>query len=122
MKRLFTIIIFFFCLDTANAKDAQYVGSFLGELPLDLSQQNWTGAPAHLGAQGGYKYLSEKNISFREYVYNAKNNLSEQAVKDGKFFAERQGKANFAITNITYQVVHSEVTIEVYTDFYIVAW
>lgn len=107
---------------TAFATEPAFMGVFLGELPYDKSNLNWIGYPQNYGSSAGAVYLYNNNIDTITFVSGRKAYIIKEAKKEAVELAKQEGKTSYSITNLSFQVIRTENTTEVYSDFYIIAW
>ncbi|EKO3379629.1 hypothetical protein ACEQ7L_000773 [Vibrio fluvialis] len=121
MKK-FAIVIGLFFSSIVFAAEPSFSGVFYSDYPGGLSDKSWTGYPSHNASYAGNGYLFQKNTDSVNYVSNQKNLFIKNAREEAKEFAVSNKKNSYAVLNMSFQVVRTENTTELYTDYYVVAW
>lgn len=118
----FVCLFSLFNFTSAFASEPSFYGAYLGELPYDKNKLDWIGYPQNYGATAGVVYLYKNKISNIEFISNSKTNAIKRAKKEAMKYAKENGKASYAITHLSYQIIRTESTTELYADFYIIVW
>ncbi|ENB2049766.1 hypothetical protein D2H34_001168 [Vibrio fluvialis] len=121
MKK-FAIVIGLFFSSIVFAAEPSFSGVFYSDYPGGLSDKSWAGYPSHNASYAGDVYLFQKNTDSVNYVSNQKNLFIKNAREEAKEFAVSNKKNSYAVVNMSFQVVRTENTTELYADYYVVAW
>ena len=104
------------------ANEPIFLGVFLGEYPGGLTDKSWIGYPSHNASSAGSLYLYNNESNSVKYITAQKNLFIKQARKEAKELAVSENKRQFAIQNLSFQIVKTEQSTELYADYYVLAW
>ncbi len=119
--RKFVIILGVFFSSISFANEPTFNGVYY-DFPAALASKSWVGYPSNNGTLAGNGYLYQKQINSPTYISSQKDAFISTAREQAKKYAIEMGKNYYAITNLSFQVVRTESTTELYTDYYITAW
>ncbi len=119
---LLSIFIYINFINISNTSAESFSGIFYGDLPYDMSNINWVGYPQYASYSAGNVYLYKQNKSVIEYVTETKGAIMASAKEEAMKQAEKNKKNSYAVTNLKFQIVRTESGIEIYTDYFIIAW
>ncbi len=121
MKKLVVILGLFFS-SALFANEPSFSGAFFSDYPGGVSDKNWIGTMGNKAFSAGNLYLYQNKISSINYITNQKSSTLTQAIEEAKKFAISHGKNFYAVTNLAFQIIQTENTVELYSDYYILAW
>ena len=121
MKKVFLFFLFFSSVGYAN--EPRFSGTYLnGTQSNFLAGKSWVGYPSNNASSAGSYYLIKNKTSSVNYVTKQKSLFMTQAKNEAKEFAVRENKGFYAVIGLSFQVIRTEKSTELYADYYIVAW
>ena len=94
----------------------------MGEIPYNLSESDWIGYPRFGTFAAGNVYLHQNNMNSSEYINKIKTDFYLTAKKEAMDFATKNNRKSCAVTNIRFQVLTTENSIQMFTDYFVVVW
>jgi hypothetical protein len=121
MKKGFLLLLFFASVVCAN--EPQYSGTYLNGTPNKfLAEKSWVGYPSNNASSAGSYYLLKNKINSVNYISKQKGLFITQAKEEAKQFAVREEKGAYAVIGLSFQVIRTEKSTELYADYTVAAW
>lgn len=102
------------------AADPVQYGAFYGDIKYKIS--NNSSYPENDASSAGNVYLFKQKIDTVNYIYDTKVSHISNGLKKAKAFAIKNKLQNYAIDNVTHQVILGENTVVVLTNFNVLAF
>ena len=122
MKGSFFIIILLFS-NIVIAGDPVFAGVYLSGFQNNiLENKDFLGYPSNRASFAGKLVLSANKTDSVNYITQKKASFINQASKESKEFAIRNKKSFYTVVGLSFQIIRTENTTEIYADYYIAAW
>lgn len=104
------------------ASEPSFWGTHLSSFPYGYDGKDWIGYPQNNASSAGVVYLYSKKINTVDFVAGKKNEFMNRAKEEARSFAVKKNRPNYAVTNLSFQIVRSDKFVDVYADYYVIAW
>ena len=95
-------------------------GAYYGN--IKVSMKDYNSYPSHDGSSAGTLYLYKNNKSNLDFISEVKNSHIETGLSQAKELALKNKNKYFAIDHVTHQVVITENSIIVLTDYNVLSF
>jgi len=117
MKRV--LISLFALVTLLSAEPIQY-GAYYGDIKVSL--KNYNSYVDNDASSAGTLYLYKKDMKVVDYIYKTKIEHIKTGLNSAKKLAEKNGNKYYAVDNITHQVIVTENSVIVLTNYNVLSF